>query len=290
MGSVIIRGNVVGGTGSNSAMTSGASIKSVLIEGDIDEGFGARSGSIVALEGNLTSLVVKGSVDLVENSQQEQSNAIFFSAADSIGSMTFGALNGTGGFTQGYITAVNTIGKVTVVNDASYFQILAGYESSSEGFNADPVNSKAKINNVVIGTTGTGNMRGVDIVAGVMASDFSGEGDNQFGTDDDTPIFPFSSDAVSRIASVVIKGDILPSNEFFGHNGIVAGQIDFVKIAGSKVPLTKALDVIELGGPGVILDGLSSGPVVQGGINGLRFTIREVSFAGCASPAALDFR
>lgn len=267
LGTVVIAGNVIGGGGNNSAMINGGSIKSVLIKGNVEQGFGFKSASVIASQGNLTSLTVKGAVNLVDNSSNESFNRIVFGAADSIGSATFGALNGTGDFfTEGDITAVNTIGKVTVVDSAKYFKILAGYNTD-----AQPVKSESKINKVVIGTTGEGNIQGVDIVAGVMSGDFSGMGDNQFGTSDDTPIFPFRSDAVSRIASVVIKGNIIPSTEFSGHNGIVAGQIDFVKVNGTAVKLTKGLDVIELGGssgPGPVVLGIQSG-----------FTVREVSFA-----------
>jgi hypothetical protein len=103
-----------------------------------------------------------------------------------------------------------------------------------------------------------------------MANDFTGMGDGRFGTSDDSPISPFSSNAVSRIASVVIKGNVLPSNEFFPHHGIVAGQIDFVKINGVALKLTADLDVIEVP--------TAAGPVVLGLPQGTQFTVREVSF------------
>jgi hypothetical protein len=62
-------------------------------------------------------------------------------------------------------------------------------------------------------------MQGVDIVAGVMPNRIPGTGNNRFGDADDTPISPFNSKAVSKIASVVIKGSVVPSsnaNDFFG--------------------------------------------------------------------------
>ena len=70
---------------------------------------------------------------------------------------------------------------------------------------------------------------------------------------------------MSRIASVVIKGSVVPSsnaNDFFG---IVAGQIDSVRIGGLSVALTSDLDVIEIE------------PSIP-----TRVTIREVSFTGAA--------
>jgi hypothetical protein len=253
-------------------MINGASIKSVVIEGDVDQGFGFRSASIIASQGDLTSLTVKGSVNLVDDFG-EVSNRLVFGAADSIGSATFGALNGTGGLTDGLITAVNTIGKVTVENSAKYFKILAGYNTDFQ-----PVKSEAKINKVIIGTTGDGNIQGVDIVAGVLPTFVSNMG-GDFGTADDSPIRPFSSDAVSRIGSVVIKGNVFSTPQFGDHFGIVAGQIDGVKIAGVALKLTPNLDVIEVtpATPPVIVDA---------GNTPDDFTVREVSFSGTPSGAA----
>lgn len=276
MGSVIIGGSLKGGNGSNSATIYGGSIKSVLINGNIEEGSGFQNSSIIASKGNLSSLTVKGAVNLTQNVFSESANRIVFGAADSIGSATFGDLNGTGGFTEGLITAVNSIGKVTVEGSAKFFKILAGYD-----INGQPVNSAAKINKVVIGTTGDGNIQGVDIAAGVTANDpndTSGEGDTDFGTSNDSPIRPFTAKAVSRIASVIIKGNVLATPQSFQHHGIVAGQIDFVKIHGETLPLTSRLDVIDVAtfsGPG---------PVVLGNQGLNQFTVREVSFATSTAP------
>lgn len=258
--SVAIDGSVNGGTGINNAQITGGSIKSVVIAQDINEAFGPNCGSIIARTGNLDNLIVRGSVNLVENGSNEQANRLQFSAGDSIGSASFGALNGTGGFTAGLITAANTIGKVTVADSAKFFQILAGY-----GQDLRPVNSKAKINKVIIGTEGDGNIQAVDIVAGVLPSFEVGQG--SFGTEDDTPISPFSPNAVSRIGSVVIKGEIIPTTQDrTDHYGIVAGKIDSVKIGGVAVKLTPQIDVIDIQPPA---------PPVE-------FTIREVSFVGGA--------
>jgi hypothetical protein len=274
MGTIIIKGSVKGGAGNNSAMINGGSIKSVLIEGDIDQAFGRSGCSVIASQGNLTSLTVKGSVNVFDNSSQ--SNHIVFGAADSIGSATFGALNGgTSGATGVQITAVNTIGKVTVENSAKFVKILAGYDT-----NIQPVKSDAKINKVIIGTTGEGNIQGVDIVAGVLPTFVPNMG-GDFGTADDTPISPFSSDAVSRIGSVVIKGNVISTPQFFDHYGIVAGKIDAVMINGVALKLTPGLDVIEVTP--------TNPPVLAGTGQGLPqgdFTVREVSFSGIPSGVA----
>lgn len=258
LGSVTIEGDVKGGVGDNSTMITAASIGSVLIEGDVVEGFGFRSGSVIATEGNLGSIVVKGSVDLVENSSNEKANRIQFSAGDTLGTATFGALNGTGGLTAGLITGRNSIGKVTVEDSAKFFQILAGYHPDS-----GPATSKSKINKVIIGTTGDGNIQGVDIVAGILPGGVAGANGVFFGTPGDSPIRPFSEDALSRISSVVIKGNVISTGGRIDHYGIVAGKIDAVKINGVAVKLTPGLDVIDI---------QPTTPPVQ-------FTIREVSFS-----------
>jgi hypothetical protein len=264
MGSVVINGNVIGGAGANSAQINGESIAKVVIEGDVTQGLAEKTASVIASRGNLTSLTVKGTVTLVENITNEEGYRLQFSANGSIGSASFGALSGTGGFSTGLITAVNSIGKLTVENSAKYFEVLAGYNPDHE-----QINSKATINKVIIGTTGDGNLQGVDIVAGVTAGSLTGVSDGYFGTADDSPITPFSSKSVSRIASVVIKGNVLLSPSQTDHYGIVAGQIDFVKINGVALKLTPRIDVIEVNPP--------PGPIVIGPQPG-DFTVREVSF------------
>jgi hypothetical protein len=256
MGSVVISGNVLGGRGENSAQIFGGSINKVLINGDVTQGHAEKTASVIASKGDLGSLTIKGTVTLVDNPAIEEGFRLQFSAGDSIGSASFGNLNGTGDFSTGVISAVNVIGNVIVEGSAKYFQILAGYNPD-----AKPANSSARINKVVIGTTGDGDMQGVDIAAGVLAEPFPGMGDGYFGTEDDTPINPFTSAAVSRIVSVIIKGNVTPSANQNEHSGIVAGQILAVKINGVAVELTPRLDVIEIQPP--------TPP---------RYTIREVSF------------
>jgi hypothetical protein len=241
IGSVSVVGNVLGGGGENSAQIFGGSINKVLINGDVTQGHAEKTASVIASKGDLGNLTINGTVTLKDNPAIEEGFRLQFSAGDSIGSVTFGNLNGTGDFSTGIISAVNTIGNVTVVNSAKFFQILAGYNPAGA-----PANSGAKINKVVIGTTGDGDMQGVDIVAGVLAEPFPGMGDGDFGTQDDTPINPFTSAVVSRIGSVIVKGTATPSTNANEHFGIVAGQILAVKIDGVAMPLTPRLDVIEI--------------------------------------------
>jgi hypothetical protein len=252
---VVIDGDVKGGQGPNSAQIVGASINKILINGSVSQGHADGTASVIASTGDLISLTIKGAVTLFDNPAIEEGFRLQFSAGNSIGSATFGSLNGTGDFSTGFITAVNTIGKVTVLDSARFFQILAGYNPATT-----PVNSAARIDKVIIGTTGVGDMEGVDIAAGVMPELLPGMGDRYFGTEDDSPILPIKG-ALSRIASVVIKGDAFPSSNQNEHFGIVAGEILAVSIKGVPVKLTSDLDVIEIEPP-----------------TPSRFTIREVNF------------
>jgi hypothetical protein len=258
IGTVIIHGDVFGGNANNTAQIFGQSINRVQIDGNVEQGRGVDTGSVIASTGNLVSLTIMGSVTLFDDPSHETGYPLRFSAGDSIGAATFGSLHGTRFFSPGFITAVNTIGTVTVVDSAEYFNILAGYDPAER-----PVNSAAKINKVIIGTTGEGEMLGVDIVAGVRPNDFGPAGEGEFGDADDLPISPFTSKAVSRIASVVVKGSVVPSSNANDFYGIVAGQIDSVSIGGVSVDLTSDLDVIEIE------------PSIP-----TRVTIREVSFTG----------
>jgi hypothetical protein len=156
------------------------------------------------------------------------------SASGEIGSITVTSLIGSSNG-RGFITAGEEIGKVTVKDSSAHFRILAGYD-----VNLRPINSDAKIGTVTIGTTGLGNYQATDIAAGVITGQ-----DGFFGTEDDSPIFPFADNAVSRIATVVIKGQILETGTISGF-GIVAGKISSVKIGGSSQGLTSGLDVIEI--------------------------------------------
>jgi hypothetical protein len=233
LASVTIEEDIEGGSGQDSAMITAGSIGSVVVKGDVLQGSGQRTSSIIAFQGSINSIDVDGAVVLI-SPQREVLNILQISAGDGIDTATFGALAGIPGLTEGYITARNSIGSLTVENSASYFQIFSGYAT-----NLEPANSRARIDSVTIGTTGLGNIQGIDIVAGVFSRD------GQFGTEDDSPILPFSKDAVSRIGAVVVKGNIVATTTQNLY-GIVAGRIDSVSIGGNALPLTPGLDFIQL--------------------------------------------
>jgi hypothetical protein len=114
----------------------------------VEQGRGVDTGSVIASTGNSNEPHHQRIGHFVRRSRARNGISSRFSAGDSIGSATFGSLHGTRFFSPGFITAVNTIGTVTVVDSAEFFHILAGYDSA-----ARPVNSAAKINKVMIGTT-----------------------------------------------------------------------------------------------------------------------------------------
>ena len=103
------------------------------------------------------------------------------------------------------------------------------------------MNGNATIGTVTIGTTGAGNFKESDVIAGIQTG-FGTNDDNQFGTDDDSQIFISESQSFSKIGSVVINGQALNGKSF---HGIEASQIDLVRINGETLKLTKLVDLID---------------------------------------------
>ncbi|HEX5177512.1 MAG TPA: Calx-beta domain-containing protein, partial [Chthoniobacteraceae bacterium] len=88
--------------------------------------------------------------------------------------------------------------------------ILAGYDRTGAA-----TNGAVRIGKVVLG----GNWLGSNLVAGAVAGD-----DGLFGTEDDA-LIPAHNAVISRIASVLIKGEVVATQEEADHFGIVAGEI-----------------------------------------------------------------
>jgi len=253
MGAVKINGSVIA-SGPFGGHIRGASIKSVSIVGDLTGG-GDGTASIVAEEGDLGPVTIGGAFNAA-TSIDEGSR---ISAQGKIASVTIGDLVGTTDG-RGYITAGESIGKITVTNSTAYFRILAGYDVDLQ-----PITAAASIGPVTIGTTGAGDWQATDLVAGAITG-FSinpSGGDGFFGTEDDT-VFASPTGAISKIGAVIIKGAVNNSDFSSAHYGIVATKIASVKIGGLALPLTAGLDVIDVGGTGVTTD----------------LTVREVSPSG----------
>lgn len=255
IGAVIVFGNVTGNTsnsegGSYSGQVSGLSIASITVHGNVSGGLGFRSGGFVATSLNIGPVVISGNLE-----GGEGSHSGFISAEGNISSVKIGAsLLGGEGSGSGYVAAGQTLGSleaafasgssessrprisagdsitsVTISESIFNTDILAGYNTDGIGFNPD-----AQIGTVKIGTgTGPGHMQGTNIVAGIGVGS-----DGKFGTFDDVVFAGSSSSpAYSKIASVIVKGTIEPTDSSGDSFGILAENLVSLKVGGSTLSL-----------------------------------------------------
>jgi hypothetical protein len=127
------------------------------------------------------------------------------------------------------ITARNKLGSLVVNNDVENARILVGYNNDEI-----PVNPDARIGKVLV----KGNWVASSLGVGIDDSTDDGFGRNDIVIAGDT------TSAVSKIASVVIKGTATGSVALGDHFGITAQQIGKVKIDGALFPLTDSIDDI----------------------------------------------
>jgi hypothetical protein len=123
------------------------------------------------------------------------------------------------------------IGKLTVDGNVADSLFIAGYDLFGNG-----VNGNAQIGTVAV----TGDWIGSSLVAGVL--DVEGDG---FGDVDDAVI---EGGTISKIASIVIEGNVTGTADTGDQFGFVAQTIASVKIAGASQRLTSGTDVIPLAG------------------------------------------
>jgi len=228
LGSVKIGGNLRGGTvlgGDPSRDSTGyieaSRIGSVFIGGSILAGLDlsgtaslTKNGSIRAVH-DIDSITVLGSI--VGTAPTGEVTAVFITA---------------GGKATLHASGDVAIGKMTVGGNVDLAAIFAGYTPDLVGVNAD-----AQIGKVTIG----GDAIGLNLIAGVSPG--SGNG---FGNADDVKLSGAgvkdnadSQSAISKIASVIIKGTAIGSldpNDVTTF-GIEAQHIGSIKIGGAKVPL-----------------------------------------------------
>ncbi|MDB6172845.1 MAG: hypothetical protein JWL59_2156 [Chthoniobacteraceae bacterium] len=262
--SIVIGKNLVGGAGSLSGAIGFVASSSIRIDGDILGGTGNDSGGITA-EGNLGKIVVNGDIkggnstvnktlirsgfikaaqissvtvggDLVAGTDGTGVNAGRLAASGAIlvsggiGSLTIaGSVTGNEGFSA--LISADSFKSITLATHAGasvkFAEILAGYR---DAFTVDSsgkllgvarlgvaLNSGAQIGKVLIG----GTIEATDIVAGAVPG-----ADGRFGTLDDGPKNA-SSPLLSRIASVIVKGSVTPTQSAYG---IVAQRIDSVTV------------------------------------------------------------
>lgn len=246
IGKISIGGSLLGGTNSRSGMIdSTGAIETIRIGNDIRGGSSAGelddSGTIQA--GRINSLFVGGSIitgtrlgteaDLVRNASVH--------ATDYIGTIKVqGSL--IGNFetpvvitARGHTNPTNTtdvaLKKLTVGGSVEFTDIILGYDQSLIGRNADAQAGKIRVG---------GDWRGSSLIAGLDRGP-----DLVFGTSDDRKLAAtFGSEPVkdagpiSRIASIVIGGQVSGGGDSFLAFGLGAEHVQSLKINGSTVPLT----------------------------------------------------
>ncbi len=215
----------------DATLTIGGTLNVANITGDIDGSGGGAAAGLISVGKNLGTLTVTGNV-------KGGATASGIIAGRAIGTVTitgdlisadpahpvvvsaFGKKNAV---TSGVDLAIGTL---NVLGNVDHARILAGYDLSGAGTNAD---------------ASIGLIRaGLDWTASTVLAGVTGNGDGFEGTGDDTKLGPAGVRDVqgifSQIAKVVIKGMAFgtntPTTDSFG---IVAEQIVAAKVNGTKL-------------------------------------------------------
>ena len=258
LGAVSIGGSLLGGagTGSGSVLTHAlfgaesdlqGKMGPVSIGGDLAGGSGNESGQIDAA-GDLASVYVGGSVISGTNAGGgilNKSGSI--RAEDSIGAVTVkGGLEGNEsnpviisarGQTVHGATTDLALKSLTVGTTVEYAQILAGYDTDLNPQNPDAQIGAIKVqNHSVNGFTAAYAWRASSIAAGVADAGNDGFGaiHNALISGDQTPRI------VSKIASILIAGDIAGTGVAGEHFGFVAQQIGSFKFNSTALKLNSS--------------------------------------------------
>ena len=129
--------------------------------------------------------------------------------------------------------------------DLGAFSVKASVADSTigAGYNPDatPVNGDALIKKISV----FGDWLRSNLAAGVNAG-----ADGQFGTDDDTALGGGEPEVVSRIAKVIIAGQVLGTLGDSTRYGFVAQTIGSFTLGGTKLPLTTGSDNLPVGPTG----------------------------------------
>jgi hypothetical protein len=216
-GKIKIGGDLEGGniTGSESTSRTGyiqaSRIGSVFIGGSLIAGTDTSTGDAF-LNASIRAAVAIGSITVGGSIRGNSAVQPLISANGKFGSSSPNEIA---------IKSLNVSGNVEFAN------ILGGYNINGLG---DPSNADAQIGKVTIG----GDWIASDLVAGVVADNaFFGDGDDDPITEAGEPDGLFS-----RIASVVIKGQVIGTTGVGDSFGFVAQQIGSFKVGGTKFPLT----------------------------------------------------
>ncbi|HJZ93594.1 MAG TPA: hypothetical protein VKE40_22145 [Gemmataceae bacterium] len=242
----------IGGSLIDGNILASGGLRSATIGGSVRGGAGLESGAISA-NGNIGTLTIGGS--LVSGSGNLSGS---IRSERSIGSVTVrGSVLGTSAhpatiFARGPAQPAGpadiAIGSLHIGGRAEFADIRAGYNSLGAAVNAD-----AQIGSVTVG----------DWVASSLSAGVDPGADGKFGTADDAKITGGTDTpgVVSRIGSVVIRGQALGTVGGTDHFGFVAQQVGSLSVAGTVIPLQS--------GPVNDLNGLAVGATSD-------VTVREI--------------
>lgn len=221
-GSVQIKGNLVGGSISGTDSLSGSGKIEATRIGKLTIG-----GSIFAGTDNSTGALQKSGGIFVHN--DIGSVSIKGSLIGSAESPAAIVARGQQGPAAGSDVA---LGGLTVGGNVQNALILAGYDGAAANPLTAPVNGNAQIGKVSVGKHWVAS----SIAAGITDTDGDG-----FGGLDDEVINNLLDTTISRIASIVIKGNLYGSAAAGDGFGFVAQEIGSFQIGGRKLALTPGI-------------------------------------------------
>jgi hypothetical protein len=237
---------------------AGISLGVVKINGDLGQINVGAGGSLLPAVKTL-SVYSFGAAREVTQNPADLSNVSFIGGR-------IGALNVATNIHDARVV-VSKIGNVKVggdVNDSSFFIVGdagATTNAAALALKSFRVRGDFDHSSILGGAFLTGNADvqlgrisiGGDLISSSLVAGIATGADSLFATDDDAPFSGGGSPAiVSRIASVVVKGQVIGSVEAGGRFAIEAEQIGSVTVAGKKLALSKAAKdaFVPLGGTG----------------------------------------
>jgi hypothetical protein len=268
-----IGGSLIGGPTNSSGVITAGSIGSIKIAGDITGGsIGGTAAAInasgmITSTGSITSIIVGGSI-ISGTDTSTAANAVLTNdgtirAALNIGSITVGGSlignpdGGSGNAASPVIISAAgpaspvgstdvAFGKITIGGRVEDAEILAGYNATLTGVNAD-----AQIGPVKVG----GDWIASDLVAGATNPDVPATGAlPNFGDGSDVKLsgagVTDSPDIISKIASVTIGGEVFgtpASVSITDSYGFVAESIGAFKAGGVSIAIPAGNTLLAIG-------------------------------------------
>ncbi|MEA3187345.1 MAG: hypothetical protein QOD99_1175, partial [Chthoniobacter sp.] len=234
VGKIKVGGSLLGGSNSESGFIwgEGAPIKSVEIDGSVTGGTGSFSGSIngssigkVLIKGDVTSSTGPHSANIISDT--------FLGSVNILGQVTGTAAHNVVIMAQSAAkpskTADVAIKSVKIGKDATYLDILAGYNGSNSGDFQPLVDGNASIGAVTFGA----GLSGVNIAAGVNPSD------GKFGNGNDFVPVAFAGKPIATIGKIVVTGTVDATADATDSFAFTAQLVKSAKINGQKQALTK---------------------------------------------------